>query len=71
MQNEMPGHELSSLIVVLVIGVIVFVPLAIYLAIKFGIRPTLALFTTGLWPRRRHGRQEDPDADRGHAGNRN
>jgi hypothetical protein len=50
---------MGTLAAVLGVGLLIFVPLAIYLSIKVGIRPTLALFTTGLWPRRRHGSQKD------------
>jgi hypothetical protein len=58
----MPGQELGTLAAVLGVGLLIFIPLAIYLSIKVGIRPTLALFTTGLWPRRRHGSQKDTDS---------
>jgi hypothetical protein len=37
------------------------VALVIFLCVKFGVRKTFAMLTVGLWPRRRHRRQEDPD----------
>lgn len=45
MRGVIPGQEAGILFVVLVI----FIPLIIYLCIKFRIRQTLSLLTIGLW----------------------
>lgn len=59
----MPGQELGTLIAVVAVGLLVFVPLVIYLSIKVGIKPTLAWLTIGLWPRGHPDSQEDADVD--------
>ncbi len=46
------------LIVVIAVGLLLFVPLFIYLSVKVGFKPTLGVFTIGLRPRQRH-RQPD------------
>jgi hypothetical protein len=60
-----PGHE-WDLIVFLGVVLLLFVAIAIFLAIKIGIKPTLAIFTRDLlprWPRRRHGSQQESGTD--------
>jgi hypothetical protein len=59
-----PGQEPVALIVVVVMGLLVFVPLAIYLWVKVGFKSTLGFFTIGLRPRRHRGQRQDADPDR-------
>jgi hypothetical protein len=69
MARDVPGQELAQLIVVLVGGLLIFVPLAIYLCIKVGFKPTLSLFTIGLHPlKQRRQRQEQEQDDKTSAG---
>jgi hypothetical protein len=65
MTDVAPGQEPVALIVVIAIGLLIFVPLAIYLCVTVGIKPTLSFFTIGLRPskhRRRRQAQDDRTA---------
>jgi hypothetical protein len=46
------------LIAVIVVGLVIFVPLIMYLCVKVGIKPTLGVFTIGLWPWKGRSRQQ-------------
>jgi hypothetical protein len=58
MTGTIPGHEPAELAGVIVVGLLVFVPLFFYLCVKVGIKPTVGLFTAGLWPRKARRRQQ-------------
>ena len=67
MTGTVPGQEPAALIAVVVVGLLIFVPLIIYLCVRAGIKPTVAVFTTGLWPRKARSRQQQAQ-DEGTAG---
>jgi hypothetical protein len=64
-----PGQELLALIVLIVGGLLIVVPLAIYLCITVGFKPTLSFFTIGLHPskqrRQRHAQDDKTSAGPG------
>ena len=51
MPDPAPGQEPAAFIAIVFVGLVIFVPLVIYLCAKVGIKPTLGLFTIGLRPR--------------------
>ena len=63
MTGTIPGQEPVVLITVNVMGVLIFVPLIIYLCVKVGAKPTLGLLTIGLRPRRRQSQRQCGQGD--------
>jgi hypothetical protein len=61
MTGPTPGQELMALIVLIVGGLLIVVPLAIYLCVTVGIKPTLSFFTIGLRPSKHRQRRQAQD----------